>query len=244
MKLQTQHYHFDLSHAFDLSIGIEFGNGLRAFGVDWAQKSPMKQEGFVGSVDGGGSCNCDQITLVPHCQSTHTECVGHILKDSLSINDIHSVLLKVAQVVTIDAQIISLKDVERISIEPDVKALVIRTLPNDIEKKTKTYSDQACYILPEAIQWINQQGIEHLLVDFPSIDPMQDGGKLLAHRAFWNVSEGQVEMDVKTQRHKTITELIYVPNTVKDDVYLLDLQVANIALDASLARPILYPKET
>jgi len=39
---------------------------------------------------------------------------------------------------------------------------------------------------------------------------------------------------------RTITELIYVPNSVTDGEYLLELQVAAFENDASPSRPVLY----
>ena len=39
---------------------------------------------------------------------------------------------------------------------------------------------------------------------------------------------------------KTITELIYVADTVEDGAYVLNLQVAPFLTDASPCRPILY----
>ena len=76
-------------------------------------------------------------------------------------------------------------------------------------------------------------GVKHLLIDLPSVDREQDGGRLISHRAFWNYPK---EIDLK----RTITELIYVDNAINDDLYLLNLSLANIVNDASPSRPILY----
>ncbi|HRI35474.1 MAG TPA: hypothetical protein PLD02_17115 [Saprospiraceae bacterium] len=59
------------------------------------------------------------------------------------------------------------------------------------------------------------------------------GGQLLAHKAFWQYPEA-------VRKHCTITELIYVPNEVRDGFYLLDLQTAAFDLDASPSRPVLF----
>ena len=53
-------------------------------------------------------------------------------------------------------------------------ALIIRTLPNQIEKKHKNYSSSnPPYIELEAIEVLNQAGVEHLLIDptlpFPAL---------------------------------------------------------------------------
>jgi len=39
---------------------------------------------------------------------------------------------------------------------------------------------------------------------------------------------------------KTITELIYVDSTIEDGEYVLELQMASFANDASPSRPLLY----
>ena len=75
--------------------------------------------------------------------------------------------------------------------------------------------------------------MQHLLIDQPSIDKEFDEGKLLAHRAFWNYPN---EIDLK----KTITELIGIPDHIKDGRYLLNLSLANIENDAVPSRPIIY----
>jgi arylformamidase len=72
-----------------------------------------------------------------------------------------------------------------------------------------------------------------LLVDTPSVDKENDNGELLAHKAFWNIV-GQTRMDA------TITELIYVPNSVKDGKYILNILIAPFENDASPSKPILY----
>ena len=71
------------------------------------------------------------------------------------------------------------------------------------------------------------------MVDIPSIDKEQDGGKLLAHNAFWN-TDGVLRMQA------TITEFIYVENSIKDGAYMLNLQCAPFENDASPSRPVLY----
>lgn len=74
----------------------------------------------------------------------------------------------------------------------------------------------------------------HLLIDLPSVDKEHDGGKLTAHKTFWNYPKAP-------RKEATITEMIFVPNAVKDGLYLLNLQVAPFENDASPSRPVIYP---
>jgi hypothetical protein len=81
--------------------------------------------------------------------------------------------------------------------------------------------------------WLAQQGIKHLLIDLPSVDPEEDGGRLSAHHAFWNYPQ-QPRLDA------TITEMVYVPSTIADGLYVLNLQIAPLETDASPSKPVLY----
>ena len=45
------------------------------------------------------------------------------------------------------------------------------------------------------MEYIVELGINHLLVDLPSIDRIYDEGKLANHRIFWNVEPGSFEIN-------------------------------------------------
>ena len=79
-----------------------------------------------------------------------------------------------------------------------------------------------------------QQGVLHLLVDLPSVDREVDGGRLEAHHAFWRVPDNP-------RQGCSITELIYMPSSAPDGMYLLHLGVAPMDNDAAISRPVLYP---
>ena len=83
------------------------------------------------------------------------------------------------------------------------------------------------------MQRIVDAGVQHLLIDLPSVDREEDGGELAAHHLFWNVPSNP-------NFQKTITEFIYVPNEIVDGRYILNLQVSNFANDAAPSRPMLF----
>jgi hypothetical protein len=94
----------------------------------------------------------------------------------------------------------------------------------------------------KAAVFIREMGIQHLLIDLPSVDREHDEGKLLAHKAFWNVKDvNQVNDDARF--NCTITEMIYVDEKVKDGSYILNLQFASFENYASPSKPILYSLE-
>ena len=94
-------------------------------------------------------------------------------------------------------------------------------------------------MLEEAATFIREIGIKHLLIDLPSVDREEDEGKLVAHKAFWNV-KNTVILNEDARLDCTITELIYVNDSVSDGTYLLNLQIASFENDASPSKPVLY----
>ena len=115
-----------------------------------------------------------------------------------------------------------------------VDALIIRTKPNDHSKVQRQYSGTNFpYLTISAMQRIVDAGVQHLLIDLPSVDREEDGGELAAHHLFWNVPSNP-------NFQKTITEFIYVPNEIVDGRYILNLQVSNFANDAAPSRPMLF----
>ena len=77
------------------------------------------------------------------------------------------------------------------------------------------------------------------MIDLPSVDKEKDDGKLLAHKAFWNVTDVN-NLNDDARLDCTITEMIFVHDEVKDGTYLLNLQIASFENDASPSKPILY----
>lgn len=243
-------YSVALASPLDISIPVRFDGGsrLRAFGAPSATAFPYKAGDFVGDVKAGGSCNCGVYSFSPHLHGTHTECVGHITGQNFSV---HGVIRDSVMPATVVSIVPEQKDgdllITRAALEaalakqdPDFfHALVLRTIPNGEEKKTRDYgASMPPYFTADAMRYIVERGVQHLLVDMPSVDRLDDGGKLAAHRIFWGVEPGVTT--VSEPSPKTITELIYVPDAVKDGAYMLNLQVAAFEADAAPSRPLLY----
>jgi arylformamidase len=269
MKLQMTatiddiRYAVNLHQPRDISIPLRFdGASLCLFGALPARRAPFTAAGFIGDVRQGGSCNCDTYTFAPHLNGTHTECAGHIssvpiaihniLDDSLIPVTLVTILPKTARetnesydpalrpndrLITRSALEQALKNCNPVFLE----GLVIRTVPNEPAKMTASYdSVRPAFFSMEGIRHLTQIGVKHLLVDIPSIDRLDDEGKLTNHHFFWDVPLGQHPSDGQNPSLKTITEFIYVVDYIIDGVYLLNLQVAPFMADASPSRPILY----
>lgn len=249
--------------AVDLSIPLCFDRPQPGFfGAENATAKPMNIGDFIGDTRLGGSCNAEHIVIIPHCNGTHTECLGHITHERIAVNSLAKEALCLAAVVTIDPIAASIAREEaglraeqtdllitRNKFElaglpgdnSDVTALIVRTLPNDDNKTSRTWTiNKTPYFSVEAMEWVVEQGISHLLVDTPSVDRLDDGGHLQAHRLFWGMTLGSHSARDATRPGATITELVYVPEEVEDGLYLLDLQIAPIVSDAAPSRPLLY----
>ncbi len=241
MKAKIENYTIDLSKPLDISIPLQ-GNAsnVNAWYVEHPKIEPHTDGDFVGKVSQGASTNFNDIYFNPHAHGTHTECVGHITKEFYSINKNLTTFFFLAEVVTLapekyqDDYVVSRKQLEYAIGGKTPKAIVIRTLPNFDEKLTQQYSHtNPPYLLEEAALFLVEKGIEHLLIDLPSVDKEKDAGALLVHKAFWNL-EGAIRFNA------TITEFIYVPDAILDGTYYLNLQVAPFENDASPSRPVLY----
>ncbi|MEZ4977892.1 MAG: cyclase family protein [Chitinophagales bacterium] len=197
---------------------------------------------FVGSTQEGGILNFKNIFINPHGNGTHTECVGHISKEEFYIKDCLKSFHHLTQLVTINPEVIgedrviTLKQIESIKLNGKVNCLIIRTLPNSKEDKFRDWSEtNPAYIAPEAMKLITELGIEHFMVDTPSVDREHDEGKLLAHKYFWQYPEGPIRL------HATISEMVYVHKDVKDGLFLVNIQILPLLMDASPSNILLYP---
>lgn len=233
------------SHKFhDLSTPIRNGKeNVNAYFLNPPIFEPFKAGGFVGSVEQGGACNCEDITFNAHGNGTHTECVGHISKEVYTINSCLKEFMFMARLVTITPEkqnngdyLIPKSAIDSIDFS-EIDSLIIRTLPNSPEKLTHQYSGtNPTYLSPELTQYLAENNIKNLLIDLPSVDREEDGGALLAHHAFWQYPNNP-RLDA------TITELAYVDSAAQDGLYLLHLHIASFESDASPSKPIIYPLE-
>ena len=231
----------DLSQPLDISIPLKSDvSNVNAWHVEPPKIAPEVIDGKTISVAKGAVVNFNTISFNPHSHGTHTETVGHITEKVYSVNKQLKQFFFLAEVVTVapeklgDDYVISKKQLEFTLGKKKRDAIVIRTLPNTKEKKSRQYSNtNPTYLLEDAANYIKSREIKHLLIDLPSVDKEQDGGKLLAHNAFWN-TKGVLRLDA------TITEFIYVSNKIEDGCYMLNLQIAPFENDASPSKPILY----
>lgn len=263
MKATIQHknqiFEIDLSKPIDISIPLtNTDENPIAWYIEKPVIEPVVFGDWIGKVsEGKSSTNFNNIFFNPHGHGTHTECLGHITNDFYSINQSLIKFFFLARLITVEPEtigedlVITKDQIQKamsistsfnviISAGTTVEALIIRTLPNQKEKKSRKYSNtNPPYLSEDAAIFIRESEIEHLLIDLPSVDKEHDEGKLLAHKAFWNVKD-TLHLNADARLNATITEMIFVIDEVKDGDYILNLQIASFENDASPSKPVLY----
>jgi kynurenine formamidase len=249
----------DFAHPHSLAQPVELGvPGW--FGAPPAASEPLEVGAFVGAVSASGSCNCGVLRLAPHCHGTHTECVGHLTVERVDIcrvapqQFLPALLLTVPPVRAADSrestdpvpqasdflitrQLLEAAWPTNLPFTP--RALVVRTLPNS---RGKLYPGEALppFLSREASLWLVERSIEHLVLDVPSADRLEDGGRMTAHRLFFGLPPGSRTVAAATRPGCTLTELAYVEDSIHDGPYLLSLQLPALPGDAVPSRPVLY----
>jgi kynurenine formamidase len=245
---KNQTFEVDFSKPIDLSMPLtNTDENPIAWYIEKPSVEPVRFGDWVGKVsEGSSSTNFNNIQFNPHGHGTHTECLGHITNDFYSINQALKQFFFTAELITLKPyehgsdHVITKIQIMAALEGKTPEAIVIRTLPNDDGKLSRKYSNtNPAYLDEAAAQYIRDIGIEHLLIDLPSVDKEKDEGKLLAHKAFWNVTDVH-NLNADARHHATITELIFVPDSVSDGSYLLNLQIASFENDASPSKPVLY----
>jgi len=257
VEIGNKKYNIDFSKGIDVSIPLNFnGEQPNTYGVEKATSKPYQDGKFVGDTRKGGPCNFETYSFTPHCNGTHTECIGHITDERITILSslkqemVPATLLSVSPKSTNENYTPQLNKEDLVITKEDLefqlkntkpeflKGLIIRTLPNLESKKSRDYMQETpSFFSIDAMEFLVSLGVQHLLVDTPSVDRLFDDGHLSAHNIFWE-TKGK-ELNPNTQ-NKTITEMIFVPSSVEDGAHLLNLQIPAFVSDAAPSRPIIY----
>ncbi len=238
----------DLTKPLDISLPLSADDqNPIAWYLEKPVIEPVRSGDWIGKVsEGKSSTNFNNIFFNPHGHGTHTECLGHITRKFYSVQDALKEYFFVAELISIQPEtigedlVITAQLVKNALNGKAPQAIVIRTLPNIEEKRSMKYSNtNPPYLHWEAAQFLREIGVEHLLIDLPSVDREHDQGKLLAHKAFWNVANTE-QLNHDARYTSTITELIFVHNHIPDETYLLNIQTAPFVNDAAPSRPLLF----
>lgn len=265
-EFRGDRYFCETEHGVSIGISMQFeGDQPNHFGAPRAKRSRLEMGGFVGDTQHGGACNVDVIEMIPHCNGTHTETVGHIVDQNVGVGLTHVSSLSTATLVHVKPQsAVKARELgesyrPKLTDEDQVidskrlaEALVALDLPltdslivvtsSDAAKKSAQYNEQnqPPFFTVEAMELIVEKGFQHLLVDFPSVDRMYDDGLLTNHHLFWNVPEETHHLTDAAWDDKTITELVFVPEHIESGLYLLNMQFPGFDTDAAPSRPVIF----
>lgn len=262
-NLNNHQYEADLSKPISIAIPLDFiGKQPNTYDVPRAVSHAYEDGTFIGDVRRGGSCNFETVNLTPHCNGTHTECIGHITRERVHIAETDFKRISTAMLISVEpivaddhahhynysleiGDLLITKELLEIEIKKhgnvEFDSLIIRTLPNTDKKLSDQYDDVPAYFSFDAMEYILELAVSNLLVDMPSIDRLYDDGLMTNHRTYWQVSE---EREVnETTAHKTVSEFIYAADSVVDGYYLLEIQTPPFLSDAAPSTPLLYKLE-
>ena len=242
---QGRTWRIALDRPFDLSIPLDPDSpGPRAWYVGPPAFTPVSDGEHIYTVRDGAPVNFRNVSFNPHGNGTHTESVGHIARTIHPVGNLFQRYWFTALLVSVlpeerrtdkgPVRAITLEQLRNTVGDRLPEALVLRTWPNEEEKRTRQWTGtDPPFVEAAACGWLRGIGVKHLLLDLPSVDRERDEGKLAAHHAFWDFPR-------TTDLGRTITEMIYVPDAVPDGEYLLELQVPHFINDAAPSRPLLY----
>jgi len=235
-------YRADLSKPLHIAIPLQDGleHQPNAYGAPPFETAPYRKDDYIGAIEAGSPVNFYDVRVNPHGNGTHTESVGHIVTGKYAIHECLKQSHAVAELISVhptkreDGDLVIHAETLDVLRRYEADALIVRTLPNPHEKQFRKYTGfNPPYFTPEAMQWIHDRNYCHLLTDLPSVDREEDGGALTAHKIFW-------QSETSPLIHRTITEMIFVANDIEDGIYLLNIQIAPMILDASPSRPVLF----
>ena len=243
LTFDDKKYSADLSVPLDISLPLREGsNNPNCYWAEPVKFETISSGSFIGSVKAGGNVNYQRLTFAPHGNGTHTECYGHLsADDGATLNQSLTNFHFVAELISVSPErrsngdfVITLNQVKEKIKHRQARALIVRTLPNNDSKKTQQYSGtNPAYFEAAVTEYLAKNGILHLIVDLPSLDREVDEGKLLAHKAFWS-------FNTEIRKGSTVTELAFIDNSIPDDLFLLNLQITSLEMDASPSKPVLY----
>ena len=232
----------------DLSVPVNPITGLpRAWYKGPAAAEPVRSDGWVGSVAEGGSVNFRDIHFNPHAHGTHTETREHVADEFQPIDALarSADLPFVMPALLINAlpesrgedHVVPLSalDVVRDALQKwKPAAVILRCTTGAV--LTDWSDTNPPYLDAGFAQRLVDAGVEHLLLDLPSVDREIDGGVLRAHHAFFGAG-------TNARKGATISELLSVPMELSAGPGLLALQVSPFINDAAPSRPVFFPAE-
>lgn len=250
-----KNYSFDLGNPISVSRIVAPSQHSNAFYLpELHSQSFMYKDVFVGDVLSGGSCNVDVLSFCPH-NLTHIETSDHILDQSnskASIKDIPGdryqglvYLIDVSKKLAdkdkfIPSNLIK-EELQKVTLP--ISALAFKTGASLLDENYDFSGKDFLALHEESSQEIvnfslEDQKVKTLILDLPSTDSENDQGKLLAHRAFFEIPREGIEFN--DSKKKAIVELAYFRNVVQDYYYFI-MTPPKIQANAIITDILFYP---
>ena len=246
---------FNLGKPFSVSRIANISQHSNAFFLPEYQSQAFTYKNvFIGDVLAGGSCNVDVLSFCPH-NLTHIETSAHILDQTVSqskIKDLPSkhlqglvYLIDLSDILTQNDKFITPEMIKKElqKIHMPISALALKTLASHLDQDYDFSGKDFMALTEEAAKEIvnfscEDQKVTTLILDLPSTDAEYDQGKLLAHRAFFEIPrEGINFNDIKK---KAIVELAYFKDVVQNYYYFI-LTPPKIQANAIITDILFYP---
>jgi kynurenine formamidase len=249
----------DFTAATSLALPLDFdAPHPRHFGAPAARSDAFRIGSFEGEVARGASCNCRVVTLVPHCNGTHTESASHLTVEQRPLHAFLPAGPIPALLLTIDAVAAAGSDEDSVPQPQAGDRLITRAAlraaragqpyrsappPRALLLRTGTdWRDVAPpFLSRQFVEELVAGGIEHLVCDLPSVDRLQDEGRLTAHRVFFGLPAGSTRLADATRPDATITELAQFPASLRDGPCGVQIQIPAWSGDAVPSRPLYLP---
>jgi arylformamidase len=245
----------DFEAATSLALALDFAaDQPQHFGAPPATSTPFRVDGFEGAVARGASCNCQRITLIPHCNGTHTESASHLTVQQRPLHEFLTVAPIPALLLTVPPQQCGNTTEDSQPAPRDADRLITLAgllhawhaawqAPRALLLRTGTPWNDAAppFLSRQLVQELVARGIEHLVTDLPSVDRLSDDGHLTAHRIFFGLPVRSTDLAQATRPLCTITELAVFSPLLADGPCAVQLQIPAFSGDAVPSRPLHLP---
>lgn len=249
ISLEVNNLKLDLKLPQNVSRMISFGDSATssgAFYINQPKSETVEFPGlFIGDIERGGSCNVDYLTFCPH-NITHLETSAHILSlesNPPMVSDIsQDKLMGLAYLIDLsdknwdDNDLIQLEDIQATleALKYPVNMVIIKTHASLLEESYDFSGKNFLAVSEEAAKYLNKyqknQSVLHaLILDLPSIDPENDEGKLLAHRAWFGIPK--MGVNHSDQQKKALVELAYFKEN-EQGYYYVNITPAKLKTNA------------
>lgn len=246
----------DFAAAVSLALELDFSPAQpRHFGAPPATSEPFCAGSFEGDVARGASCNCRRVTLVPHCNGTHTESASHLTVEQRPLQELLPCGPMPALLLTVRATDAATSGEDSLPAPQAGDRLITRAgllaawaVHESAEARVlllRTHTDwddtAPPYLSRQLMHELVARGIEHLVTDLPSVDRLADEGRLTAHRIFFGLPAGSTRLADAARADATITELAHFPARLRDGPCAVQIQVPAWSGDAVPSRPLYLP---